>query len=64
MHRPRTDTGSPDPWWDKEEQTESVNIPLMTGTRVSHNSGILAFKGNLVSCIQAGGNGKHVSCTG
>ena len=28
-----------------------------TGTEVSHKSGILASKGNLVSCVQAGGNG-------
>ena len=51
-----TDIGSPSPWWGKEEQTESVNDPLMTRTGVSHNSGILAFEGNPVSCVMAGGN--------
>ena len=35
---------------------ESMNIPLMTGTRVSHNSRILAFEGNHVSCVQASCN--------
>ena len=58
MQRPRIDTGSPGPWWGKKEQTESVNVPLMTGTEVSHNSGILASEGNPVSCVQTGGNGK------
>ena len=41
----------------REEHTESVNVPLMTGTGVSHNSRILAFEGNPVSCVQACGNG-------
>ena len=41
----------------KEEQIESVNVPLMTVTRVSHNSRILASEDNLVSCVQGGGNG-------
>ena len=48
MQRPETDTGSPGPWWGKEEQTEFVTIPLMTGTGVSHNSGILVSEVNLV----------------
>ena len=52
-----TDTSSHDPWWGKEEQTKSVNVPLMTGTGVSHNSGIPTSEGNPVSCVQAGGNG-------
>ena len=52
-----TDTGSLGLWWGKEEQTESVNVPLMNGTGVSHNYGIPTFEGNLVSCVQAGGNG-------
>ena len=34
-----------------------MNVPLMTGTRVSHKFGIPASEGNLVSCVQAGGNG-------
>ena len=57
MQRPETDTGSPGPWWGKEEQTEFVTIPLMTGTGVSHNSGILVSEVNLVLGVQAGGNG-------
>ena len=56
MQYPTTSTGSPGPWWGREEQTKSVNIPLMTGTEVSHNSGIPASEGNLVSCVQASGN--------
>ena len=51
MERPGTDSGSLGPWWRREEQTESVKVPLMTGTGVSHNSGILASKGNPVSCV-------------
>ena len=46
-----TDTGSPGPWWGREEQTESVNVPLMIGTKVSHNSRILTSKGNPVLCV-------------
>ena len=56
MHNLKTNTGSPSPWWGREEQTESVHIPLMTGTEVSHNSGIPASKNNPVSCVQASGN--------
>ena len=53
---PGTDIVSFSPWWGREGQTESMNIPLMIGTGVSHNSGIITSKGNLVSCVQAGGN--------
>ena len=56
MQRLRTDTGSPGLWWGREEQTESVNVPPMTGIEVSHNSRIPAFEGNPVSCVQASGN--------
>ena len=52
-----TDTVSPVPWWGKEEQTESVYVPLMTGTKVSHKFGILASEDNPASCVQADGNG-------
>ena len=31
-------------------------VPLMTGTKVSHNLGIFASVGNLVSYVQADGN--------
>ena len=51
MQRPGTNTISLGPWWGKEEQTESVIVPPITGTVVSHYSGILAFEGNLVSCV-------------
>ena len=57
-----TDTSSVGPWWGREEQTESVNVPPITGTRVSYNSGIYnsgisISEDNPVSCVQAGGNG-------
>ena len=32
MQRLETGTDSLDPWWGREEETESVNVPLMTGT--------------------------------
>ena len=35
----------------------SKHVPLMIGTRVSHSPGIPAFEDNIVSCVQAGGNG-------
>ena len=35
----------------------SVDIPLMTRTKVSHNSVILAFEDNPASGVQAYGNG-------
>ena len=31
-------------------------VPLMTGTEVSHDPGILAFVGNPVSCVEVDGN--------
>ena len=33
-----------------------VHVPLMIGTEVSHNLGIPASVGNLVSCVQDGGS--------
>ena len=62
MQRPRTDTGYPGPWWGREKQIDSVNVPLMIGTGVSHNSRILASKGNPVSCVQPGDN-RNMSST-
>ena len=56
MQHLETDTGSPGPLWGKEEQTESMNVPLMIGTGMSHNFGIPTSKGNPVSCVQDGGN--------
>ena len=34
----------------------SASVPLMTGTALSHNSGILAFMDNPFSCAKADGN--------
>ena len=56
MQRLGTDIGSPGPWWGKEEKIESTNIPLMSGTGVSYNFGILANEDNPVSSVQASGN--------
>ena len=61
MKRPGAYTNSPGPWWGKEEQTEFVHVPLVIGIGVSHNSGILASEENLVSCVQASGNGNMSS---
>ena len=44
MQHHGTDTGSLDPWWGREEQPESVNVPLMTGTGVFYNSEILTLR--------------------
>ena len=51
MQHLETDTGSSGPCWGKEEQTASMHASLMTGTMVSHNSGIPASEGNLVSSV-------------
>ena len=51
MQRFETDIGSPGPWWGKEEQTEFVNVPLMIGTEVSHNSRIPTSEGNPFSFV-------------
>ena len=61
MQCPRTDIGSPSLWWGKEKQIEFVNVPLMIGIGVSHNSWIPASEGNPVSCVWAGGNGNMFS---
>ena len=34
-----------------------MNVPLMIGIGVSHNSRIPVSEDNPVSCVQAGGNG-------
>ena len=47
----RTSTIFLGPWWGREEQTESVNVPLMTGIGVSHKSRIPASEGNPTSCV-------------
>ena len=61
MQHSVTNTGSLGPWWGKEEQNESMHVPLMTETVVSHNFGIPASENNPVSCVQAGGNGNMSS---
>ena len=38
-----------------------VHVPLMIRTEVSHNLGIPASMGNLVSCVQTGDNGNMLS---
>ena len=57
MQHPGTDTGSLGPCWGKEKQIVSVHVLLMIGTKVSYNSRIPTFVGNLVSSVQADGNG-------
>ena len=54
---PGTDTSSSGPCWGKERQAVSVYVPLIIETEVSYNLGISAFVGNLVSSVQATGNG-------
>ena len=51
MQQPETGTSSLGPWWGEEEQTESVHVPLMIGTGVSHNFGIPASEDNPVSYV-------------
>ena len=57
MQHPGTDIGFPGLWWDKEEQTKSMNIPSMIMTRVSLGLGCpitpgsLPLRGNHVSCV-------------
>ena len=54
---PCTNIVSLGPWWDKEEQTTSVYVPLLTVTKVSHNSGIHASEDNPTSSVQVDGSG-------
>ena len=61
MQHPKTDTVFLGPLRGREEQTASVHVPLMILTMVSHNSGIPASEGNLVSSVQAGGTGNMLS---
>ena len=51
MQHPATDTVSPSPWWVKGEQTASVYVPLMTETKVSHNSRIPTSEDNPTSGV-------------
>ena len=56
MQHPGNDTSPSDPYWGEKEQTMSAPVPLMTGTALSHNFGILTSVDNPVSCAQAYGN--------
>ena len=42
MQHLETDTGPFGPHWGEKEQTVSLLVPLMTGTALSQNPGILA----------------------
>ena len=61
MFHPGIDIVFPGPWRGREEQTAYVHAPLMIGTMVSHNFRILAFEGNPISSVQAGGTGNTLS---
>ena len=56
MQHPETDASSSGSHWGEKEQTVSTPIPLMTGTALSQNLGILASEGNPASYVQADGN--------
>ena len=56
MQHLETDTDSPGPYWDKENPTVSVHVPLIIGNAMFHNLGILASKENSVSCVQVDGS--------
>ena len=56
MQHSGTNTGPSGLYWGEKEQTVSELVPLVAGTTLSHNSGILASVDNLVSCAQADGN--------
>ena len=61
MQHPETDIVFPGPLRGREEQNTSLHAPLMIGTGVSHNLRIPASEDNLVSCVQASGNGNMSS---
>ena len=52
---PETDTGPSSPHYGEKKQTMSAPIPLMTGTALSQNPGILASEGNPASHVRADG---------
>ena len=51
VQNPETDTGPFGSHWGEKEQTVSTPVPLMTGTALSRNLGILAFEGNPASHV-------------
>ena len=57
MLHPEADTCSPGPYWGKKEYNASMHVPLMIGTEVSHSPRIPTSTSNLVSYVQADGNG-------
>ena len=61
MQHLETDNSPSGPHWGEKEQTMSAPVPLMTGTTLSHNSGIPTSVDNPVSCAQADGNGSMSS---
>ena len=61
MQHLKIDTGPSSPHWGEKEQTVSAPVLLMTATAFSHNSEILAFVDNPLSCAQADGNGSMSS---
>ena len=52
-----TDIGPSGLHWGEKEQTVSAPVPLMTRIEVSRIPGIPASAGNLLSHVQADGNG-------
>ena len=61
MQHPETDTGPFGPHWGKKEQIVSTFVPLITGTEVSRIKWIPSSAGNLISHVQADGNGNMSS---
>ena len=61
MQHPETDAGPFGPHWGKKEQIVSTFIPLMTRTKVSCITWNPSSAGNLVSHVQADGNGNMSS---
>ena len=61
MQHLKIDTRSSDLHWGETEKTVSRHTPLMIGIEVSRSLGILASTGNLVSYVQADGNGNMSS---
>ena len=57
MQYPETDISPFGPHWGENEQTVSTPVPLMIGIEVSRIPRIPASAGNLLSHVQADGNG-------
>ena len=61
MPYPEADTCSLGLYWGEKEHIAYMHVPLMIGIEVSHSPGILASTGNLISYVQADGNGNMSS---